>query len=243
MAEEMKADIKTDAPKQEHAKHMEHPKHQKNAPPRRSAPKSKAKREKTIFTFKLFDKWDCNVPVGEGLRSYINLEPRMLPRSAGVHRNRFHKSKMHIVERLALKLMVAGHIGKRHRLTSGVNAGNYSNVMKVVENALNIIEQKEKKNPLEILVKAVENAAVREEVVSYQLGSIIAREAVVTSPQRRVDKALKYFAQGSFRAGFGKKKTVAQALADELMAAARGGGDSFAVKEKERMEKEAAGAR
>ena len=72
---------------------------------------------------------------------------------------------MHIAERLALKLLIPGHTGKKHKLTSGPLAGNYSNVISAVEKALDIIHQKEKKNPLEVLVKAVENASVREEVV------------------------------------------------------------------------------
>ena len=202
------------------------------------------KHEKTIFDFKLFGKWDSNVEVkDQGLKPYINLEPRLLPRSAGIHRGRFHKSKMHIVERLALKLLVAGHVGKKNRITTGPISGQYSNVMKIVENSLTAIEAKEKKNPIEVLVKAVENAAVREEVVSYQMGSIMAREGVVTAPQRRVDKALRFFAQGTIKASLGKKKTMTQALTEELLAAYKGSSDSFAIKEKDRLEKEATGSR
>lgn len=214
-----------------------------NAPKRRPV-KTVKKREKTIFNFKLFGKWDSNVPVNDpSLKGYINLESRILPRSAGTQRGRFHKSRMHITERLALKMSVSGHTGKKHKLTSGKFGGNYNNVIKTVEKALEIIEKKENKNPIEVLVKAIENAALREEVISYQLGSIMARESVITAPQRRVDKTLRFFAQSAYRRSFNKKKSLAESLAEELIAAYKNSADSFAIKEKERIEREASGAR
>jgi len=213
-------------------------------PARRKPVKHVRKREKTHFDFKLFGRWDSNVAVNDpSLKTYINLEPKILPRSAGVQRGRFHKSKMHIVERLALKMSVSGHTGKKHKLTSGKFGGNLTTILKVVERALEIIEKKENKNPIEILVKAIENSALREEVISFQMGSIMAREAVITAPQRRVDKSLRFFAQSAYRKSFNKKKGLAEALADELMAAAKNSQESFAIKEKERIEREATGAR
>ncbi|MEM7819313.1 MAG: 30S ribosomal protein S7 [Candidatus Aenigmatarchaeota archaeon] len=202
------------------------------------------KKEKTKFDVKLFNKWDSNIEVKDpSLKNYLNLEPRLIPRSAGVHRRRFHKSKMHIVERLALNLLVPGHHGKKHKLTSGRFCGNYVNALSTVEKAFELIEKKENKNPIEVLVRAIENAAIREEIISYQLGSIMAREAVVTAPQRRIDKTLKYFAQGAYRKSFNTRKKIHEALAEELLAAYKGSSESFAIKEKERIEREASGAR
>ncbi len=202
------------------------------------------KEEKSNNKIKLFGKWDNNFSIQDmGLRSYINLEPRIVPRSAGIHRKTFHKSKMHIVERLALHLLVPGHRGKKHRLTSGPMSGNLINTLSAIEGALQIIEKKEGKNPLEIFVRALENVAVKEEIISYQLGSVVARESVITAPQRRVDKALRLFAQGVMRRSFKKNNTLAQALAEEILLAYKGSGDSFVLKEKLRIESEAAGAR
>lgn len=212
--------------------------------PRQKSQRVTKKREKTHFDVKLFGRWDSNVAINDpSLKGYINLEPKMLPRSAGAHRGRFHKSKMHIVERLALKMSVSGHTGKKHKVTSGKFGGNYINVINVVEKALGIIEKKENKNPLDVLVKAIENSALREEVISFQMGSIMAREAVITAPQRRVDKSLRFFAQSAYRKSFNKNKGLAEALADEIIAAAKNSADSFAIKEKERIEREATGAR
>ena len=192
---------------------------------------------------KLFGRWDSKVEILDlGLKPYINLDSRLVPRSAGVLRRPFHKSKAHIVERLAVHMLVPGHAGKKHKLTSGPLGGAYYNVLKHVENALDIIEKTENKNPIEVLVRAIETAALREEIISYQVGSIVAREGVITAPQRRVDKVLRFFAQGTFRKSFGHKTTLSKALADELMAAYHGK-ECFAIREKERMEREATGAR
>ncbi len=212
--------------------------------PRRRVQPVAPKREKTKFSLKLFGKWDSSVQVKDpSLVNYINLEPRYLPRSAGINRARFHKSKMHIVERLALYMMVPGHIGKRHRLTSGKLAGGLMTTLNAAEKALDLIEQREKKNPVEVLVNAIENAAIREEIISYQLGSITAREAVITAPQRRIDKTLRWFAQGAYRKAFGKKKGLAEALADEIMFAYKNSNESMAVRERDRIEREAEGSR
>lgn len=194
---------------------------------------------------KLFKKWDSNVEVKDpGLRRYINLYPRIFPKSRGSYQKyRFYKSKMHIVERLATHLMVPGHYRKKHKITSGHLTSKFYHTLQTIENAFDIIEKKLKKNPLEVFVRAIENAAICEEVTSYQVGSIIARVAVVTSPQRRVDKVLRYFAQGTYQNSFKKKKSVVEALAEEIIYAYKNDKKSFAVREKERIENEAAGAR
>jgi small subunit ribosomal protein S7 len=201
-------------------------------------------REKTKFDLKLFGKWDTNSQIEDpSLRGYINLDPKILPRSEGSQRGRFHKSRVHVVERLAMKMLVSGHTGKKHKLTSGKFGGGWTTIISTIEKSLEIIEKKESKNPIDVLVMAIENAALREDVISYQVGSIMAREAVITSPQRRVDKALRFFAQSAYRKAFNKKKGLAEALADEIIAASKNSGDSFAIKEKERIEREATGAR
>ncbi len=197
------------------------------------------------FNFRLFNKWDSRVNVEDpSLVPYINLSPRIIPRSAGIHqKRRFHKSKMHIVERLTLHMLCCGHSGKRHRVTSGRFGGAYAQALSRVEKAFDIIEKKENKNPIEVLVRAIENAAIHEEVTSYQIGSIMARSAVVTSPQRRVDKALRYLAQGAYKGTFRKKTSLEESLAKEIIGAYHEEKECMAIREKERIEGEAAGAR
>jgi small subunit ribosomal protein S7 len=93
------------------------------------------------------------------------------------------------------------------------------------------------------LVRAVENAAPIEEVLTYQKGGIFAREAVTTAPQRRVDVALRHMVQGAYKKTFNSPKAAELCLAEEIMAAARNDQGSFAVSERTRKEKEAIGAR
>jgi ribosomal protein S7 len=76
------------------------------------------------------------------------------------------------------------------------------------------------------------------------MGGIMVRKAVVTSPQRRVDLALSMLVQSAYRKAFGKKASMAQALADEIFFAYQNDASkSEAIKEKERIEREADGAR
>jgi small subunit ribosomal protein S7 len=195
---------------------------------------------------KLFNRWGFDVQVKDpGLRPYINLQPIVVPKTGGrFSNNPFHKSKTNIVERLTNKLMVTGHRGKKHLLTSGRNTGKTLTIFNIVKEVFEKLEQKTKKNPIEILVGAIENAALREEITSYQMGGIMVRKAVVTSPQRRVDSALSVITQSAYRKSFGKKVGMANALADEIFYAYQNDASkSEAIKEKERIEREAGGAR
>ncbi|MEM5843644.1 MAG: 30S ribosomal protein S7 [Candidatus Aenigmatarchaeota archaeon] len=196
---------------------------------------------------KIFGKWSTEgIEVKDpGLAKYINLKPVIVPRSGGKHaKQQFHKSKMNIVERLMNKLMVPGHRGKKHVISSDHCVGKTSIQYKIVKKAFEKIEQITKKNPIEVLVGAIENAALREEITSYQLGGIIVRRAVVTSPQRRVDLALRNIVQAAYRKAFGKKENMVDALVNEIIAAYNNDASkSEAIKEKERIEREAEGAR
>ena len=195
---------------------------------------------------KLFGKWPYDVKVlDKGLERYINLTPKIIPKSCGRFAKRqFHKSKMNIVERLITHLMVPGHKGKKHVLTSGRVVGRWQTTYKIVEKAFDKIYEITNKNPLEVLVRAIENAAIREEIAAYQVGGIIVRKAVVTSPQRRVDIALRHIAQAAYRKAFGKKTNMVDALVEEILGAYDNNPTrSDAIREKERIEKEAEGAR
>jgi small subunit ribosomal protein S7 len=196
---------------------------------------------------KLFNKWETEgiTVIDPGLKNYINLKPVIVPRTFGrTAKKQFHKSQMNIVERLANHLYVSGHRGKKHLITSGRNVGKTFKIWKVIEEAFKILEEKTKKNPVEVFVKALENAALREEITSFQVGGIIVRKAVMTAPQRRVDLALRLIVQGSFQKATNNTKRMADTLADELYAAYNyDPQNSHAIREKERIEREAAGAR
>lgn len=194
----------------------------------------------------LFNRWDTSeVKVDDpGLKNHINLDPILIPRTGGRFATKpFQKEKISIVERLMNKLMVSGHRGKKHKLTSGHQAGNVQVLYKIMKKAFEIIEKRTKKNPVQVLVNAIENAALLEEVASYRLGGIIARSSVVVSPQRRIDLALRHISQGIQKASFKTKKSLAEVISDELISASNNDSKSFAIQERNRIEREAEGAR
>jgi small subunit ribosomal protein S7 len=196
---------------------------------------------------KFFDRWSSEgIEIKDlGLKSYINLQPSILPKSGGRYaKKQFYKSKMNIIERFINKLMVPGHRSKRHRITSGRVVGKYFTNYKIVEKTFEKIERVTKKNPIEVFIRAIENAALREEIAGYQVGGIIIRRAVITSPQRRVDLVLRNIVQSSYKKSFGKKETMVDSLANEILAAYnKDTSKSDAIKEKERIERESEGAR
>ena len=187
---------------------------------------------------KLFGKWDYNVEVKDlGLKRYINLEPKVLPRTCGRTKNK------PIIEKFITHLMVPGHRGKKHKISSGHCVGKYATIYKVVERAFDIIAKKTKKNPLEVFVRAIENSAPYELTVSQQIGGIIARRPVICSPKKRLDLAIRRLSQGSYARTFNKKKKAEEAIAEEIIAAYNNSSESFAIAERIRNEKEAEGAR
>ncbi|MBT4935953.1 30S ribosomal protein S7 [Candidatus Woesearchaeota archaeon] len=195
---------------------------------------------------KFFNRWSAEgvTVVDAGLQKYMTLAPKIVPKTGARYAgNRFHKSHTFIVERLASKLMSSGHKGKKHFMSSGHNTGKKSKVLKVVENALAKAEIKLKQNPLTILVKAIENAAPREEVIAIEYGGARYPKAVDVAPQRRIDIALRYMVQGAYVKSFNKKMKIETALAEEIINAYGSSARSNAVAKKRDLERQAASSK
>jgi small subunit ribosomal protein S7 len=195
---------------------------------------------------KFFNRWTADkVSVSDlGLVNYITVQPRIVPKTGARYAgNRFHKSYTFIVERLASKLMVSGHKAKKHFMSSGHNSGKKNLALKVVMNALGKCEQKLKQNPLAILVKALENASPREEVIAIEYGGARYPKAVDIAPQRRVDIALRYMTQGAYTKSFNKKTKIEDALADEIISAYQCSAKSAAIAKKRDLERQAASSK
>lgn len=195
---------------------------------------------------KVFDRWGTGSIVVQdpGLTNYINLNPVLVPKTGGRNvKVRFHKSKYNIVERLINKIMVPGHKGKKHFLTSGPKSGKAHNAYNAVEKAFEIIEKKTNKHPIEVFVKALENAAPREEITTIEYGGAKYPQAVDCAPQRRVDIALKLMVQGSFGKSFNGKKKFYECLADEIIAAYNSENKSVAISKKLELERQADSSR
>ncbi|MCD6480835.1 MAG: 30S ribosomal protein S7 [Thermoplasmata archaeon] len=186
------------------------------------------------MTEQLFGKYDVeNIVIrDQGLANYMNLDPRKL-HTHGRHANRrFRKEKLSLIERLANNLM----------RTEKYN-GKKSKALKVIEEAFGIIEQRTKENPLQILVRAIENSAPREETTRLFLSGIYVPQAVDCAPLRRLDIALRNICRGAVSKTFRNKKSIAECLADEIIHAANDDAASFAVSKKLEIERIAQSAR
>ncbi len=184
---------------------------------------------------KLFGKWDTsNVQIRDlGLKAYISLSPVLVPHSSGRHEHkRFGKAKINIVERLANRIM-----------RPGKNGGKKALALSIVDNALELVYLKTGENPVQVLVRAIENSAPREEVTRISYGGVTYPQSVDSSPQRRVDLALRFITDAARNSAFGSNKPIEECLADEIVMAASNDPKSYAVQKREEIERIAISAR
>lgn len=195
---------------------------------------------------KAFNRWGVEgIKVDDlGLKDYITLEPRIVPKTGARYaKNRFHKSKIFIIERLINKVMIPGHKGKKHFKSSAHTTGKANKACSIVENVLGIIEKQTKENPIKVFVKALENAAQREEIITIEYGGARYPKAVECTPQRRIDVALRYMTQGAYQKSFNSKKSIENSLSEEIINAYRLNQASNAIAKKLEVERQADASR
>ncbi len=183
----------------------------------------------------LFDKYDMSEVVVKdpGLKRYINLQPILVPHSGGSYANkRFGKEEVSIIERLISSMMRGEkYTGKKTKAYNAVKEG------------FDIIHERTKQNPVQILVRAIENSAPKEETTQITYGGISVPKAVDVSPWRRLSIALGNNAKGAVKASYKNDKSIAACLADELIKASNNDRNSFGVSRKDEMERMAQSAR
>lgn len=188
-----------------------------------------------VREIKLFGKWsyDGIIVRDPSLKKYISLKPVFLPHTGGRHEHRrFGKAGVPVVERLMNKLMRPGrNMGKKHLAYN------------IVKKAFDLIYLKTGENPLQVLVRAIENAAPREETTRIMYGGIVYHVAVDVAPQRRVDVALKHLTEGARNKAFNNPMPIEEALAEEIIAAAENDPRSYAIQRKEEIERIALSSR
>jgi small subunit ribosomal protein S7 len=183
----------------------------------------------------LFQKWSFkDITVKDiGLQRYLNLTPMVAPHSMGRHEHqRFRKAKVNIVERLINGLM-----------RSGKNAGKKAKATNFVKEAFEIINLKTGKNPIEILVQAVENASPCEDTTRVSMGGVVYHLSVDVAPQRRIDLALRHITDGARNASKNNPRSIQETLADELILAANKDIKSAGVAKRNEIERVAQSSR
>lgn len=191
----------------------------------------------------LFRKWDlAGIEVRDpGLKTAISLRRATVPLTFGRSAlKRFNKADVNIVERLTNKLM---HFGKRYAKNTGRMAGKKMSVCNTVKAAFEIIHLKTGKNPVEVLIRAVENSAPNEDTTRIVYGGTVYHVSVDVAPIRRVDLALRFIADGVKEATFSNPKAIEEHLAEHLIVAAANDPASPSVKKKNELERIAQASR
>ena len=199
-----------------------------------------------MSNIKVFNKWSMDgIRVDDqGLEPFVTLHPRIVPKTGARYAgSKFHKSKVLIVERLINKVMVPGHKSKKHYKTSCHISGKAATAYGIVEDAFKHIEKATKENPIKVFVKALENAAQREEIITIEYGGARYPKALECSPQRRVDLVLRHMTQGAYHKTFNTKKSIVSTLADEIISAYKMSSASHAISKKLEIERQADSSR
>ncbi|KAJ1725460.1 ribosomal protein S5 [Coemansia erecta] len=181
-------------------------------------------------SIRLFNKWSFDdVEIKDiSLVDYLQVRnPVYLPHTAGRYAARkFRKAQCPIVERLTNSLMMHGR-----------NNGKKLMAIRIVKHAFEIINLLTDQNPIQVLVDAITNTGPREDSTRIGSGGTVRRQAVDVSPLRRVNQAISLMTTGTREAAFRNVKTIAECLADELINAAKGSSNSYAIKKKDELER------
>ena len=183
---------------------------------------------------KLFNKWSYDdVEIKDiSLGDYISVKQKhkyqvYLPHTGGRYNaKRFRKAQCPIVERLVNSLMMHGR-----------NNGKKLMAIRIVQHTFEVIFLLTDKNPIQILVDAIANSGPREDSTRIGSAGTVRRQAVDVSPLRRVNQAIYLLTTGAREAAFRNIKTIAECLADELINAAKGSSNSYAIKKKDELER------
>merc|ERR1711908_262601 len=181
---------------------------------------------------KLFNKFSFEeVQVNEiPLTDYIAAKAgnaTFLPHSAGRwSKKRFKKAQCPIVERTTNSLMMHGR-----------NNGKKVMAVRIVKHTCELIHLLTGENPIQVIVDAVVNSGAREDSCRIGSAGVVRRQAIDVSPLRRVNQAIWLLTTGAREAAFRNIKTIAECLAEELMNAAKGSSNSYAIKKKDEIER------
>ncbi len=184
---------------------------------------------------KLFQKWSFkDIKVNDlGLQRYLNLTPMVAPHSMGRHEHqRFRKANVNVVERLINNLM-----------RPGKNSGKKAKSTNIVKQAFEIINLKTGRNPVEVLVRAVENSSPCEDTTRISYGGVVYHLSVDVAPQRRIDLAIRHITEGARAASANNPKSIEECIADELVLAANNDIKSAGVAKRNEIERVAQSSR
>ncbi|MCJ1326917.1 ribosomal protein S5 [Thelotrema lepadinum] len=119
----------------------------------------------------------------------------------------------------------------------GRNNGKKLMAVRIVAHAFEIIHILTDQNPIQVAVDAIVNCGPREDSTRIGSAGTVRRQAVDVSPLRRVNQAIALLTIGAREASFRNVKTIAECLSEELINAAKGSSNSYAIKKKDELER------
>ncbi|MCE3050290.1 ribosomal protein S5 [Datura stramonium] len=198
-----------------------------------AAPADASNESKVHSDVMLFNRWSYDdVQINDmSVEDYITAtafkHPVYMPHTAGRYQaKRFRKAQCPIVERLTNSLMMHGR-----------NNGKKLMAVRIIKHAMEIIHLLTDQNPIQVIVDAVINSGPREDATRIGSAGVVRRQAVDISPLRRVNQAIYLLTTGARESAFRNIKTIAECLADELINAAKGSSNSYAIKKKDEIER------
>ncbi|XP_034898118.1 small ribosomal subunit protein uS7 [Populus alba] len=96
--------------------------------------------------------------------------------------------------------------------------------VRIVKHAMEIINLLTAQNPVQVIIDAVVSSGPREDATRIGAAGVVSRQAVDVSPLRRVNQAIYLL-------------VTAECLADELINAAKGSSNSYAIKKKDEIKR------
>lgn len=197
------------------------------------------------INFKIFDLYDLSgiEPKDNALKPYVNLNQKLILKSQGRRKDKMAITRVNVVERLANRLAVPGHSGRKHRIITNWSSGKYNKNMKTVLTAFEIVAKKTGRNPVAVFVEAIENGSPRDEITVIESAGARYPQAVDCSPMRRINLAIRWMVQGAYQKCFGKKAKMSESLANEIISASKGAMESHACSKRNESEKQADSAR
>ena len=109
------------------------------------------------------------------------------------------------------------HFGKKYAKNTGRMGGKKARLLKVVQTALDIIHLETGRNPVELLIRAIENASPTEDTTRIVYGGVVYHVSVDVAPLRRVDLALRFIAEGVRESTYSNVQIIEEALAKEIV--------------------------
>ncbi|KAL3960250.1 hypothetical protein ACCO45_005367 [Purpureocillium lilacinum] len=185
---------------------------------------------KEVGNIKLFNKWDYDVEVRDiSLTDYISLRnPVYVTHSAGRYAvKRFRKANCPIIERLTNSLMMHGR-----------NNGKKLMAVRIVAHAFEIVHPPhDRPEPHPGRRRCHRQLRPPRRLYPNRLCRYRPPTSRRCVPLRRVNQAIALLTTGAREASFRNVKSIAECLAEELINAAKGSSNSYAIKKKDELER------